>query len=974
MRRGSIVSAIGKAAKQLTPSAKKSKKKKNRRHRRSYSSSSASSSIDFESDSISSVSGSLSHASSLSASHSSCSETYEYSYDRSYEHRSHHGHNHNNRHRRHHNRRDNKRHHRHQNHNRRRRKRGYPRRNSHYDDHSVDDEDSDRMIDLLMRIIPFYGQGDKGSDNVVIDTIHRLPPQALETRDDDGNTLLMITCQAGAFGLLPILLSKGCDVNARNNVGASCLHYACFAETFSPNAAMTLVRHGAMAEVVEMEFGCTPLHWAAYHGHEELCRVLCRAGANPATIDKNGCDPISYSRESGKAVCTQLLESFRDGGGGGDVSNPASMSVKEDRLDWIRCMDGNMNSFYHNKETGESLWGDDFRNNIEEKKDGTDDNETKTEITPPPIQKKSKDLDVVETNTATEASPLPAVEEEERKQDDDGNGKDPVQSYSQSCKKNNSKRPTLMRLNSWDEELDEIKRKEELSKNKTTRALDSSSAASAADNAVSNTQFEDRLSVLHEKLNNRLESLEEKMVRQKQEDAQIKDDSAISALQGDLAAMTTATLDLKTQIGQKDLDILSLKQQIVVLETKISAKPRTFDVGVGVDTTSNEENDAALAADAEIKSQLANAQQELSKSQQEMSERSEELKATLSRCKETEKLLEIAENALRDEKASRESLMHLFEQAKEGHQVDSALTQSLEDEKQRAEMTINELRQQLQVLTTEHSAKDAAATDELLVQKAETKRLQNDIEQLAANHAVEIAKLKEQFRQEKEQSIDSLTQYHRAELKKVNDQLREETLSKMEIEASKYEAVSAMEMAQEKARSVTAKLNEMTDLIKTSKHLEKNNEELNLSLQKETERRKVLHNTIEDMKGRIRVYVRIRPLSESEIRSDYANVMIKEDDRTIAMAADAATGTEARAWEFDKIFCGTNEDGNTQEAIFQDTSLLITSAIDGFNVCIFAYGKLATRWNFFVPDFAHLIHLLVSYVELHLQVKRGLER
>ncbi len=946
MRRGSIVSAIGKAAKQLTPSAKKSKKKKTRRHRRSYSSSSASSSIDFESDSISSVSGSLSHASSLSASHSSCSETYEYSYDRSHDHRSYHGqHNH---HRRHH-RKDNKRHHRHHNHNnRRRRKRRHPRRNSHYDDHSIDDDDSDRMIDLLMRIIPFYGQGDKGSDNVVIDTIHRLPAQALEkTRDDDGNTLLMITCQAGAFGLLPILLSKGCDVNARNNVGASCLHYACFAETFSPNAAMTLVRHGAMAEVVEMEFGCTPLHWAAYHGHEELCRVLCRAGANPATIDKNGCDPISYSRESGKVACTQLLESYRGGGSGGDGSNPASMSAKEDRLDWIRCMDGNMNSFYHNKETGESLWGDDFRNNIEEKNDDKDDNETKNEITPPPIQKKSKGLDVKETNTATKASPLSAVEEEEKTQDDDGNGEDPVQSYSQSCKKNNAKRPTLTRLNSWDEELDEIKRQGELSKNKTARALDSSSAASTSDNAASSTQFEDRLSVLHEKLNNRLESLEEKMVRQKQEDAQIKDDSAISALQSDLAAMTTTTLDLKAQIGQKDLDILSLKQQIVVLETKISTKPRTFDVGVGVDTTSNDENDAALAANAKTKGQLANAQHELSQLQQEISEKSEELKDALSRCKETEKLLEIAEIALSDEKASRESLMHLFEQAKEGHHVDSALAQSLEDEKQRAEMTINELRQQLQVLKTEHSAKIAAATDELLVQKAETKRLENDLEELVANHAVEIAKLKEQYRQEKEQSIDSLTQYHRAELKKVNDQLHEETLSKMEIEASKYEAVAAMETAQEKARSVSAKMHEMTDLIKTSKHLEKNNKELNLSLQKETERRKVLHNTIEDMKGRIRVYVRIRPLSESEIRSDYANVMIKEDDRTIAMAADAATGSEARAWEFDKIFCGTNEDGNTQEAIFKDTSLLITSAIDGFNVCIFAYGKLAKRWDLY---------------------------
>lgn len=958
MRRGSIVSAIGKAAKQLTPNTKKSKKKKKRRHRRNYSSSSSSSSVDFESDSISSVSGSLSHASSLSASHSSCSETYEYSYDRSRDHRSHGHHNHH----RHH-RKDNKRHHR--NHNRRRRKRRYPRHNSHY----IDDDDSDRMIDLLMRIIPFYGQGDKGSDNVVIDTIHRLPTHALETRDDDGNTLLMITCQAGAFGLLPILLSKGCDVNTRNNVGASCLHYSCFAETFSPNAAITLVRHGAMAEVVEREFGCTPLHWAAYHGHEELCRVLCRADANPATIDKNGCDPISYSRESGNSACTQLLEACRDGGGGGgDGSNHASISADEDRLDWIRCMDGNMNSFYHNKVTGESLWGDDFRNNIQqENKHDKDDDKTKDSV-----QGKSLDLHVVKNNVTAVATttPMPVVEAERREKADDtnGNGLDPVPEINQSPNKDNLTRPPLTRLNSWDEELDEIKKEEKPSKDQTTP----SSAVITTDNANSNAPFEDRLSALHEKLSNRLESLEEKMVRQKEEDSQIKDESAISALQNDLAAMTTTTLDLKTQIGQKDLDILSLKQQIVMLETKISAKPRTFDVGVGVDVTSNEENDAAFAANAESKRQLAEAQNEISKLQLRISKRSEELNDTLSKCKEMEKLLAISENTLRDEKTARESLIHLFEQAKEGHQVDSALTKSLEDDKQRAEATINELRQQLQVLNTEYSVRDTAAADKLLVQKAETKRLENELEQLAANHAVEIAKLIDHHKQQKEQSIDNLTKCHRAELKKVNDQLREETLSKMEVEASKYEAVAAMEMAQEKARLVSAKLHEMTDLINTSKHLEKNNEELNLSLQKETERRKVLHNTIEDMKGRIRVYVRIRPLSESEIRADHANVMSKEDDRTIAMAADLSTGAEARAWEFDKIFCGTSEDGNTQEAVFKDTSLLITSAIDGFNVCIFAYGKLAKMWILlFTCTIDSPYHFLTR--TLH-QVKRDLER
>ena len=94
----------------------------------------------------------------------------------------------------------------------------------------------------------------------------------------------------------------------------------------------------------------------------------------------------------------------------------------------------------------------------------------------------------------------------------------------------------------------------------------------------------------------------------------------------------------------------------------------------------------------------------------------------------------------------------------------------------------------------------------------------------------------------------------------------------------------------------------------------------------------MLHNTLEDLKGRIRVYVRVRPLSEAEVKADYKSVVTKEGERTCVMEADAATASDIRDWEFDKIFLGSDDNGNTQEAVFKDTSLLITSAIDGFNV------------------------------------------
>ncbi len=52
------------------------------------------------------------------------------------------------------------------------------------------------------------------------------------------------------------------------------------------------------------------------------------------------------------------------------------------------------------------------------------------------------------------------------------------------------------------------------------------------------------------------------------------------------------------------------------------------------------------------------------------------------------------------------------------------------------------------------------------------------------------------------------------------------------------------------------------------------------------------------------------------------------------MEGDNDSGAETRDWEFDKIFCGNDADGNSQDAIFKDASDLITSAIDGFNVRI----------------------------------------
>ena len=81
--------------------------------------------------------------------------------------------------------------------------------------------------------MPFYGQGDEASDQVVHETIEKLTLDSLELPDSYGNNILMLACQYSAHDLVPLLIRKGCDVNARNNDGSCCLHYACYTETLS---------------------------------------------------------------------------------------------------------------------------------------------------------------------------------------------------------------------------------------------------------------------------------------------------------------------------------------------------------------------------------------------------------------------------------------------------------------------------------------------------------------------------------------------------------------------------------------------------------------------------------------------------------------------------------------------------------------------------------------------------------------------
>lgn len=96
--------------------------------------------------------------------------------------------------------------------------------------------------------------------------------------------------------------------------------------------------------------------------------------------------------------------------------------------------------------------------------------------------------------------------------------------------------------------------------------------------------------------------------------------------------------------------------------------------------------------------------------------------------------------------------------------------------------------------------------------------------------------------------------------------------------------------------------------------------------------RKQLFNRVQELQGNIRVYARCRDLIPSEPRgaTELAVKFEEEDEVTVVDRMDIG-----RKHEFSRVF-GM---GSTQEEVFDGVRDLVTSCVDGYRVCIFAYGQ-----------------------------------
>ncbi|KAI5072317.1 hypothetical protein GOP47_0012423 [Adiantum capillus-veneris] len=96
-----------------------------------------------------------------------------------------------------------------------------------------------------------------------------------------------------------------------------------------------------------------------------------------------------------------------------------------------------------------------------------------------------------------------------------------------------------------------------------------------------------------------------------------------------------------------------------------------------------------------------------------------------------------------------------------------------------------------------------------------------------------------------------------------------------------------------------------------------------------------LYNQVQDLRGNIRVYCRVRPFLPGQ-NGTISTVDAIVDGASIVIVNPARQGKDQRkAFSFNKVFGPST----SQEQVFLDTQPLIRSVLDGYNVCIFAYGQ-----------------------------------
>ncbi|XP_058713400.1 kinesin-like protein KIFC1 isoform X2 [Poecile atricapillus] len=262
--------------------------------------------------------------------------------------------------------------------------------------------------------------------------------------------------------------------------------------------------------------------------------------------------------------------------------------------------------------------------------------------------------------------------------------------------------------------------------------------------------------------------------------------------------------------------------------------------------------------------------------------------------------------------------------------------QELETEKRELESGNRQLRERLEQLQRElgdRERRESGLCSRVSSLESELSRFRAELQQ--SRGRAEALEAERQRLQEEEEQRRQERDDARGRAQELSEQLEN--------------TEARLQQAQQQLQQQLEQLAELRELEASQRELLAEHEERIHLL--EMERRR-LHNDIQELKGNIRVFCRVRPLlpEERDRQRGLPHLHFPpQDPRSLVLTRpdDSQVGRERRAelrydFSFDRVF----PPAASQQEIFQEIQLLVQSALDGYPVCIFAYGQTGSGKTF----------------------------
>ncbi|KAL5063528.1 hypothetical protein RYX36_025265 [Vicia faba] len=315
---------------------------------------------------------------------------------------------------------------------------------------------------------------------------------------------------------------------------------------------------------------------------------------------------------------------------------------------------------------------------------------------------------------------------------------------------------------------------------------------------------------------------------------------------------------------------------------------------------------------------------------------------------------------LREKEEQEEELQEQVHGLKESLKANKQNLEAVTSDRERLRLLCSKKDLALQVIEND-SKKDLVETNNQVLQKLKYELKHYKDELHSAEEIIETLTSEKKILEQKLSVLEKRNAEESNSLQRKLEQERKAVKSEVydlerKLEGYRQELMAAKSIISVKDSELTTlnnNLKELEELREMKEDIDRKNEqtaailkmqgaqlaEMETLYKEEQVLRKRYFNVIEDMKGKIRVYCRLRPLSDKEIAEKEREAVIAVDEFTVEFLWK---DDKPKQYIYDRVFGGDA----TQETVFEDTRYLVQSAVDGFNVCIFAYGQTGSGKTF----------------------------